>query len=91
MPTPWFYTRDDDMAELLLAYNALPPGLKEKALSYLRELVATNGAEDGADRADGAGQQSHPTSSVTYSQSSLGQNQSRTPVPPPAPDEQSRK
>ncbi|ANN73345.1 hypothetical protein BAU08_20130 [Bordetella bronchialis] len=59
MPTPWFYTRDDDMAELLLAYHALPPELKEKALAYLKGLAGGDGAGDGmADgvaMADGAG------------------------------------
>lgn len=58
MPAPWFYTRDDDMAELLVAYHTLSDGQKEKALAYIRELAeaekpaaARNGSGDGA--ADG--------------------------------------
>ncbi|OZI61987.1 helix-turn-helix domain-containing protein [Bordetella genomosp. 11] len=51
MPTPWFYTRDDDMAELLLAYNDLSPELKEEALSYLRDLARRDKKE--ADATDG--------------------------------------
>lgn len=53
MPTPWFYTRDDDMADLLLAYNTLPADQKEKALAYVRELAAH--ADGHAVKADGHG------------------------------------
>ncbi len=38
IPTPWFYTRDDDMAELLMAYHSLPPALKLEALAYVKRL-----------------------------------------------------
>lgn len=94
MPTPWFYTRDDDMAELLLAYNALPPGLRERALSYVRELAAQarTGADTGAvDGANVHGLAGSPDASATYSQSSPGQNPNTTPVPPPSADGRSRK
>jgi transcriptional regulator with XRE-family HTH domain len=97
MPTPWFYTRDDDMAELLLAYNVLPPALREKALSYIRELATAHGTEDGA--ADGAvnaathgGGPSEPApGSATYSRSSPAQSPSRTPAQPPLEDGRNRK
>ncbi|HTK01512.1 MAG TPA: helix-turn-helix domain-containing protein [Bordetella sp.] len=92
MPTPWFYTRDDDMAELLLAYHVLSPELKERALSYLRELASGDGAPVAREAAaDANGQNTPAASSVTYSQSSPGQTQNRTPAPPPLPDERSRK
>jgi transcriptional regulator with XRE-family HTH domain len=94
MPTPWFYTRDDDMAELLLAFNVLSPELKERALSYLRELASGDGMHApvaGGVAGDANGQNTPAASSVTYSQSSPGQNQNRTPAPPPLPDERSRK
>ena len=95
LPTPWFYTRDDDMAELLLAYSALSPELKDKALSYLRELASC--AKAGPDTGDpGARDGNHglagaPAAPATYSQSSPGQNPSRTPAPPPSADGRSRK
>ncbi|AOB32348.1 hypothetical protein AKI39_18915 [Bordetella sp. H567] len=122
MPTPWFYTRDDDMAELLLAYNALPADLREKALSYVRELARANGKGDGAEAAAGAADagaatdsgtpvapgtagasadqgstpqggdaQGEPAGPATYSRSSPGQSQNRTPAPPPSADGRSRK
>jgi transcriptional regulator with XRE-family HTH domain len=94
MPTPWFYTRDDDMAELLLAYHVLSPELKERALSYLRELASGDGARApvaGEAAADANGPNTPAASSVTYSQSSPAQIQNRTPAPPPLPDERSRK
>ncbi|WP_256988542.1 helix-turn-helix domain-containing protein [Bordetella genomosp. 9] len=53
MPAPWFYTRDDDMAELLVAYHTLSAEQKEKALAYLRELA---GAESAAAALDGSGE-----------------------------------
>lgn len=102
MPTPWFYTRDNDMAELLLAYNGLSPELKEKALSYLRELARRDSATDGAPAGAGAGDASADgaetpglpdagAGSTTYSRSSPGQNQNRTPVPPPSANGRNRK
>jgi transcriptional regulator with XRE-family HTH domain len=39
LPAPWFYTRDDDTAELLLAYHTLTPALKQQALAYIKQLV----------------------------------------------------
>lgn len=93
MPTPWFYTRDDDMAELLLAYNALSPEQKQKALSYVRELSRMDAAVDsaGADGAARNGLAQPAGESATYSRSSLDQSQNRTPVRPPSADGQSRK
>jgi transcriptional regulator with XRE-family HTH domain len=51
MPAAWFYTRDDDMAELLLAYHRLPPAQQREALAYVRGLAALHAASvpDGAD------------------------------------------
>ncbi|OWT72848.1 MULTISPECIES: helix-turn-helix domain-containing protein [unclassified Achromobacter] len=38
IPAPWFYARDDDMAEMLMAYHSLPPALKLEALAHMRQL-----------------------------------------------------
>lgn len=38
IPAPWFYTRDDDMAEMLMAYHSLTPALKLEALAHIRQL-----------------------------------------------------
>ena len=38
IPAPWFYTRDDGLAELLMIYHSLPPGLKLEALMLLKQL-----------------------------------------------------
>lgn len=47
IPTPWFYTRDDDLADLLLAYNALPAHVQRKVVAYVKSLAAENQARDG--------------------------------------------
>ncbi|OZI37976.1 transcriptional regulator [Bordetella genomosp. 10] len=39
IPAPWFYTRDDDLAELLLTYHRLPPARKVEALAYVKQLL----------------------------------------------------
>jgi transcriptional regulator with XRE-family HTH domain len=104
LPAPWFYTRDDDMAELLVAYHALPAEQKEKALAYVRELA---GAEEAAAARDGGVDATAdgmavpelsgtPASAeladaVTYSRSSRGQNRNRTPAPRPSSDGRNRK
>ncbi|ANN76863.1 helix-turn-helix domain-containing protein [Bordetella flabilis] len=44
MPAAWFYTRDDDMAELLLAYHRLPPAQQREAVAYVRGLAALHAA-----------------------------------------------
>lgn len=41
LPAPWFYTRDDDMAELLLTFHSLSPALKQEALAQIKELRDT--------------------------------------------------
>jgi hypothetical protein len=89
MPTPWFYTRDDDMAELLLAYNLLPAEYKEKALAYVRKLAAEHATGDAG--AAGGNDPSGPADSSTYSLSSPGQSPSTKPAQPPASDERNRK
>jgi transcriptional regulator with XRE-family HTH domain len=92
MPTPWFYTRDDNMAELLLAYNLLPAEYKEKTLAYVRGLAADHGTGDSSDRppAEGNGR-SEPADSSTYSLSSPGQSPSRRPAQLPASNGRNRK
>jgi transcriptional regulator with XRE-family HTH domain len=52
MPAAWFYTRDDDMAELLLAYHRLPAAQQRDALAYVRGLAAVHGTP-GPSAADG--------------------------------------
>jgi transcriptional regulator with XRE-family HTH domain len=88
MPTPWFYTRDDDMAELLLAFNRLPPEIREKALEYVKKLAADYAPADGI---DAGGQADGSAEAPTYSRPSPGQSPSTTPVPPQSSDGRNRK